>query len=289
MRTEYLTKAKTALLAMGIKGGIEELRTKDGISLFRVYFGGRQAVLKYFHKAEFSREITNYQLLKEAGLNTLPVIAKTENAILLEDLQSSPKLRLATKDDLNLVEIAAALAGWYKELHGVDAGRLIQEGFSFYSELDFITTANLHKLIRMLGNDTPKALRWVEAVFDELQALLSQARKTLTYNDFYYTNLAVARDGKAAFMFDYNLLGLGFPAMDLRNVTSSMNEEAGKAFLRAYGPVDPLEVKLNEIISPITGLLIGMERKPLPPWFYEELEEINTIDFQSKLQSLLGI
>ena len=37
---------------------------------------------------------------------------------------------------------------------------------------------------------------------------------TLTYNDFYYTNLAVLKDGTSAIMFDYNLLGKGYAYAD---------------------------------------------------------------------------
>ena len=34
--------------------------------------------------------------------------------------------------------------------------------------------------------------------------------RTLTYNDFYYTNMMVAKDKSSALMFDYNLLGKGY-------------------------------------------------------------------------------
>jgi hypothetical protein len=86
-------------------------------------------------------------------------------------------------------------------------------------------------------------------------AALSLSR-TLTYNDFYYTNLAVRKDGTAALMFDYNLLGKGYVYSDIRNVCSSLGDEAQAAFLAEYGEVDRCEITIDDVVSPIAALSV---------------------------------
>lgn len=281
-----MVNPQTYLTKMNIEGEIELIRTKDGISLFQVCNSQAKYVLKIFENQEFSREIDIYHLLHEFGLPTIPLIACSEDAILLEDLKASPNLRLASEEDLASPQIATRLADWYQKLHAIDLEVLKLRGLKFYSELDYFSFANINELITFLGSKTPPTIIEIKNHFSEINQKLLSIRKCLTYNDFYFTNMAVAKDNSLALMFDYNLLGLGFSAMDMRNVTSSLSEKAGKAFLEAYGQVDSKETLLNEIISPIIGLVMGMNRKPLPKWFFEELEELNLPEFQTKLNQL---
>jgi len=279
---------QTYLTKMNIDGEFELIRNKDGISLFQVCSSQKNYVLKIFENLEFAREIDSYHLLHEFGLPTIPLIACSEDAILLEDLKVSPNLRLASEADLASPQIASRLAVWYQKLHSIDLEALKLRGLKFYSELDYFSSANINELITFLGSKTPPTIIEIKNHFSEISQKLLSIRKCLTYNDFYYTNMAVARDDSLALMFDYNLLGLGFAAMDLHNVTSSLSEDAGKAFLEAYGQIDSKERLLNEIISPIIGLVMGMNRKPLPKWFFEELEELNLPEFQTKLDQLFS-
>ena len=90
------------------------------------------------------------------------------------------------------------------------------------------------------------------------------ARRTLTYNDFYYTNLAVARDGGSALMYDYGLLGAGYAYADVRNVCSALRGGAREAFLEEYGPVDGDEARLDAVVSVLNGLISAYGRERLP-------------------------
>ena len=51
-----------------------------------------------------------------------------------------------------------------------------------------------------------EGLRVLTDRFGELRKRMDAAPRTLAYNDFYYTNLAVKKDASEALMFDYNLL-----------------------------------------------------------------------------------
>lgn len=85
----------------------------------------------------------------------------------------------------------------------------------------------------------------------------------MTYNDFYWTNLAVSKDGKEAMMFDYNLLGRGYAYGDVRNVTVSLSPKAAEAFRRAYGPINPTEAA---VVSVIVTLILASRREIFPAW-----------------------
>lgn len=64
--------------------------------------------------------------------------------------------------------------------------------------------------------------------FVDMRRLIDSLPRTLTYNDFYWTNLVVSRDYTSAMMLDFNLLGKGYAFADIRNVTSSLNAEANE-------------------------------------------------------------
>ena len=129
----------------------------------------------------------------------------------------------------------------------------------------------------------------LEAQYEEILSLLHRVKRTLTYNDFYYTNLIVEKDASSALMFDYNLLGKGYAYGDVRNVLSSFSNEAGAAFLEAYGAVDPLEQALDDVVSVVTSLFFACQRKPFPRWAQGLLQDMKTSmpEKITKLQRLL--
>ena len=53
------------------------IRSKSGISLYRVTAQGRRLVLKVFEKQENTREIENYRILSLLGIPTLPLLGHT--------------------------------------------------------------------------------------------------------------------------------------------------------------------------------------------------------------------
>ena len=133
--------------------------------------------------------------------------------------------------DKDGVTVARRIAVWYRQLHSL--------GESLYDEADSFTLENMAWIQEKTGTQAMPAWAQLEAQYEEILSLLHRVKQTLTYNDFYYTNLIVAKDASSALMFDYNLLGKGYAYADVRNVLSSLSKEAGAAFLEAYGTVDP--------------------------------------------------
>jgi hypothetical protein len=95
---------------------VEVLHERRRTCLCRVKHGAMSYVLKWCPPGAEATEVRAYRLLQDLGVPTLRVHACTENALLLEDLTTSPEWRLAS----------AALARRYLALvrSGARTGRL---------------------------------------------------------------------------------------------------------------------------------------------------------------------
>ena len=88
------------------------LQDKDGVTVARVANGGESYVVKCFQNADYRREIQNYRILSSLGVPTIGVIASTDAALLLEDIDRSPIYRLGLAEDLSSPEVARRIAVW---------------------------------------------------------------------------------------------------------------------------------------------------------------------------------
>lgn len=249
------------------------LQHKDGILTARVRTEERSCVVKHYEKLEFTREINNYKLLSALNVPTLRVIDATDCSILLEDIACSEHWRLGRGGDLSDPAAARAIARWYRRLH--DAGRHADTS-GMYDESDLFTPENIRRLPDATGTRGCEAWPMLERHYDTIRQKLDGLQKTITYNDFYWTNLAVSKDGTEALMFDYNLLGRGYAYADLRNVTASLGDEAAEAFLAEYGPFAPQEQAVDEMVSVIVTLHLVSQRQTFPNWAKPSLEILKT-------------
>jgi len=255
---------------------IEEMRNKDGIYLYRVEYDNRFYILKYFQNEEYRREIENYTILIALDVPTIKVIGCTDKSIILEDLKKSKEYRLGKNEDLTDIETAKALAKWYFKLHSEGAKYVDSNNVkSFYREIDSITIENVEMVKSKSNTEDNEVWKLIIDNFGLILNKVNSAEETLTYNDFYWTNLAVSRDSKEALMFDYNFLGIGFRYNDVRNVCASLSEEAGKVFLEEYGQIDEREKIIDEGISIVINLIAAYERPEFPNWAQESLEDIH--------------
>lgn len=263
---------------------IEILQHKDGVLTERIRAGEGTAIRKAFENSESSREIKNYQLLTSLNIPTLQVFSHTENSITLEDIAASDHWRLGISEDLSDPAVAAAIARWYKKLHSTGRGVVTEE---MYDETDLFTLENI-RFLRSFTK-TPDHEYWnvLEINFPAIRAILDRVPKTLAYNDFYWTNLAVSKDRTEALMFDYNLMGKCYAYSDIHNVTVSLSPEAAAAFLAEYGPVEPLEQALHDVLSPITSLILAARRDIFPDWAKECLNELPSIP--NRIEMLLEL
>lgn len=262
------------------------LQDKDGILVARVFCGKGSYILKSFQNPVHRREIENYRLLQSLRIPTIRVIDATDSALLLEDLNYSPIYRLGCKEDMNNLPIAEKLAVWYRQLHQIGYDYAVKHADCLYDETDYFTSENIARIAQQTATENLPAWELLQQNFGQFARMLGNARKTLTYNDFYYTNMVVARDGSAAFMFDYNLLGKGMVVSDLRNVTYSLSPAAKDAFLAAYGSFDPLEEMLDDVVSPVVTLWLACQRQSFPNWAVDALQEVKTA-LPAKIDRLL--
>ena len=265
------------LAQMGVRMPVvQKIREKAGIAVYRVESEAEQYVLKVFENPGDRREIENYKLLASLGIPTLPMLKHTACALLLPDVENSQEYRLGCEADLSDIQVASAVAKWYKELHSKGRAYMRQNNPALYDETDKITISNLD-MVADKTNTAENAL-WpiIRKRFAEIRRRIAGLPRTLTYNDFYWTNLVVARDLSSAMMLDFNLLGKGYVYSDLHNVTSSLSPEAAATFWREYGEDfgGEEEKAAHAFLSPLVGLVVACERKSFPRWAEPALAEL---------------
>ena len=236
--------AETELKRMNISfNDLSLIRDKDGVSVWRVTANAYSYVMKCFDKPEYRREIANYQLLNSLGVSTLKMIAHTDCSLVIEDIEQSV-YRLGTPEDMNVPNIVEKIALWYKTLH--ENGRDYVNTHDFIDEYDSLTFDNLRLIQEKTGTSGLPVWQTIEKHFEQIRTAVMNLPRILVYSDFYYTNLAVARDGTSALMFDYNFFYKSYVYSDIRNVCWSLgSEEARAAFLSAYGGFDEREIVVD--------------------------------------------
>ncbi|OZV11535.1 hypothetical protein CIW83_13905 [Tissierella sp. P1] len=266
---------------------LEEIRDKNGIYLYRMKYNGKHLVIKYFEKDEFRREIEYYKILKNLNIPTIEVVGYTENTLLLEDLDRSLYYRLGIESDLSDIEVAKALALWYKKLHHKGAKFLKNNDRRFYKETDYITKENIELVMNKTNTKDNKVWKLLIDNLDLMFLKIKEFEETFTYNDFYWTNLVVSKDKKEAFMFDYNMLGIGFRYNDVRNVCSSLSDEASKIFIKEYGRINQEEKDIDDVISTLVSLAQACERDIFPKWAQEALDKVNNGKLYNEILKIL--
>lgn len=264
---------------------LDLIRYKDGIAVWRVVACNNSYVIKSFDKAEYRREIANYKLLNSIGVPTLKLIAHTESSFVMEDIEKS-EYRLGLPEDMNNPKVAGKIALWYKTLH--HNGRKYANTHDFIDEYDELTLKNL--LYIQKKTDTLNLPVWntITKHFAKIKSVVMQLPRTLTYTDFYYTNLAVARDGSKALMFDYNFFYKSYVYSDIRNVCSSLgNEETKEAFLSFYGKYDTKEIAVDQVVSELHNLFVACQRESFPSWAHDSLAKVKDGRLLNAVEDLL--
>jgi hypothetical protein len=272
----------------------ETLSERHGHRIWRLHTPERPYILKWFpDDASATVEVAAYRLLAELQVPTLPVHGMTGQALLLEDLQSSPCWRLASEKDMEQPQVGEAVAGWYREFHA--RGRRFLSGDrprpSFLSrESDRLDEVG----ILAIGDDLSLSELPIWQLAAEHIGLLKDAESrldlTLNYNDFYWTNLALSREGAlCAVIFDYHLWGMGMHYSDCRNVAGSLGERAAAAFREAYGEVDPRESVIDRPLSTLIALFTATRRPDFPAWAEGSLRRAKNGNLERDLREAIAV
>jgi len=239
------------------KHEIQLIREKFGITVFRVKTSGVSYIGKHFNNKQVHgrKEIVYYAMLRSIGVPTLRVTAQTERLLLLEDIETSDTIRLATEQDMSDCAIARLIAKWFQQLH--TCGRNISDlpQLGLLDNLSELNTKNIKHAMRETNSRDNPVWPVVVAQLGSIKATHVRLCNTITYNDFWHDNMAVARDSSSALMFDYNCIYRGYAYSDIRHILSVLPPDAGNAFLDAYGPYSAEEKALEELLFPLTGLL----------------------------------
>lgn len=248
------------------------LREKAGIALFILRWAGQSAVLKLFLTDLGRGELACYDLLEQAGLCTLPLIQKDQDALLMEDLNASPRFALARREDMNSPLYMGQLGRWYGRLH-----RLPKKAISalpVFAEWQALNAEQLAHAHARFKNQPA----W-QRLHPLLMELIKQAARlplALCYNDFYFENMVVGRAEPLALMMDYGRMARSYPGMDLVNALWFSNEAARKAFFLAYGRQGRARHALGLLLAPLAEFLAydGQNAEDLlSDAYYEQLKQ----------------
>ncbi len=269
--------------------GIELVHEAHGNRLYRVTDGVRAYVLKQLGAPGADPEPRAYGVLRSLAVPTLPLYGSIEGAILLEDLRASAEWRLATEEDVERPEVAAAVAEWYRALHDTDLGA---DAPAFLSrESDTLGPQVIHEMASRLGLDHLPAFRLAAESIERLKTAIRSLPQVLNYNDFHWSNLALSLEESPvrAVVFDYGLLGMGLRYSDCRNVVSSLGDRAGDAFWKAYGPFSEEEKTLDEAVADLYSLSQAARRNRLPGWARSSMRKAETGELEESILRALAI
>jgi len=236
-------------------------------------------VLKGFGHAS-PLEVQVYALLERLGVPSLPVHGRSEQGLLLEDMDHSRLWRAASTADMRRAATGRAVAEWYLRLHAAGRAALRSPAGlppGLHAWVDELTPQALSAAGTRLGLSGKPA--W-ELAIRSVEALAAQARacpQTFNYDDFDRENLALRRTRAAALqavVFDYDCFSLGTAFSDWRNVCYGLQGAARQAFIESYGPVSEIEQALDLPLSTLQGLLEAARRENVPGWARPLLESI---------------
>jgi len=246
---------------------IQLIREKFGISVFRIVNKAQSYVGKYFKQSYGRREIEYYKILNEIGVPTLKVIAHTDCLLLLEDICASNLYRIGTEDDMSDIRVAHNVGKWVNMLH--TKGRHYQ-GLTELPLLDKVddelSGEKIYAAIQKSGTgDNPFWDALLKNVENIKRAYFSLCN-TITYNDFWWDNLAVSKNYTSVIPFDYNCVYRKYAYADIRHILSVLPEDAGAAFLEAYGAYDAKEKAFEDLYWSATGIIAALNMDELPSW-----------------------
>lgn len=258
MRNKHINE----LQQLGIKlANMDLIREKDGISIYRVFINDKAFILKIIDNPKYLKEIMLYKLFEKIGLNTIQTYAMTDHCILMEDISTSKFLRLGKETDMTNPKIMYALAEWYKKLHteGVELVKCLTNDSSFTNlTLELFNESNIKQLSRFLNLDDNRFFESMLSHLINLRNKILSFNETLCYQDFHYENLVVSKDESIAFMFDYNMINIGYVESDLNNALWFSDEKSRCAFLENYGYVTESKIKLFYLIDIVVTLIEAM-------------------------------
>jgi aminoglycoside phosphotransferase (APT) family kinase protein len=280
------------LLSLGLLSwagcDIGTITARHGSAVYRLSQPEHHAILKVYTQ---ETEANAYRLLGSLAIPILQMHQAGPNWILLEDLEASLCWRLAEPRDVDLPETGAALAGWYRTLHGAGATLLAKQSDApafLKRQCDSITEASVMDSARRLGMADLAVWGLVTCSLELLKMRFQSFAKTLNYNDFHWTNLALSRERPVrAIVFDYHLLGIGPIWSDIRNVCGSLGPAARETFLESYGEVDDSPAVFDSALSILYSLNVASRLEQLPTWAMTLIKRVGEGDLEALLRQAL--
>jgi len=267
---------------------IKPIREKFGIAVFRVKAGEASYIGKYFAEKHDRKEIQYYHILQSIGVPTLGMPAQTDCLMLLEDIEESETYRLGTEQDMSDCAIARRIAAWFKQLHTSGRNSECLQAFNFPDHPE--TELRMRNITNAMDKSNTRSNPFWALLLEHIEGIKSAYTHlcdTIAYSDFWWDNMAVARDGSSALMFDYNCMYHKYAWADIRHILSVLSKEAGEAFLEAYGPYSGEEKAFEDVFFPLTGLLSAHQMADFPVWAHAFTDMLHSGELAQRIDALI--
>jgi len=234
----------------------EVLQEKDTIQVSRIFCENESYVLKLFQSEKYVKEILYYDVLQNLSIPTLKVISKTEQSILLEDIENS-EYRLCTIEDYKNPQYVKKIAKWFKVLHtnGKNAD------FSLFdNDLADFTKENLIFYKNALSINNPTIDFYINN-YNSIMQVIKAFPITILRNDCGYNNSVIKKDSSMALMFDYNYTICGNAYSEIREFLLNFDDDMKDLFLFEYGEINEQEKKVYDVLYVLLRLFMHYENE----------------------------
>lgn len=287
----------SAFERIGLEGidDVSIIRQRELHTVYRVYTTTGTFIVKCFLSSPPVKEIQVYSLLQENGIRTLPLYGSTENAIILEDLDSSTMWRCAGEEDLFLPSTGQAVSSWYRKLHavGLEIVNTRDDDLSYLQPwIEIIDQDSLESTAKTLGMAGSDAWKMAMDHHEDLKTRYRAFPQTFNYTDFASVNIALSKGTNKdvqAIVFDYDQFSIGTTFSDWRNVTYSLKGEAREAFIHDYGDISDDEKRVDDALSILEGLIIASSREFFPMWAEPLRDSVTSGELEKKISAALEI
>lgn len=270
----------------------QELQRKERTVHYRIVADGDSYVLKWYLDPAHAIEGKAYQLFVGAGVPTLQVFRNNDQGLVLQDLLASKRWRVAVQDDLQSAAFGAALGAWYGAFHRAGhrliSDRLVKPDF-LPAAVDTLNPASLMFMAKLLGLKELPVWQLAADHIELLKAALAAFPSTFNHNEFDWTNCAVTRETPLrAIVFDYHHPTIGPASWDAHNARHLLGPEGRAGFDRAYGPLNPGEVRLYAPLALLLALQVTAAQPIFPAWGKRHLERLTKGELELLLRDAIA-
>lgn len=172
------------------------------------------------------------------------------------------ELAAAALPDERRVALGASLGAFLRALHSTRTSRLVGASLPVdpmrRSDMGFRVPFARRRLDQVVADGLWQPTDAVERLLRRAVGLPPPPRTLVLHGDLHVRHVLISEDGDAAGIIDWGDVCAGDPSADVAIAFGALAGEARRAFVDAYGPIDPLtELRARVIATFLAAALLG--------------------------------